>query len=93
MLTTAMASIRQLASHECEHCHVSYLTSESKRRTIAYTISRSRIFNMREYEMLKFPAWQQRTTTMLAEAMLDPCSRPYEVFYDTEGNFGLRCLS
>jgi hypothetical protein len=132
MSTTTMASIGQLAPHQCEHCQRIILDQPIKEENYGIynvTIPHLRhevleaveagcplfslypmlpshdsftsgsldpaalepFFNTEEW--LKFPGWQQRTIAMLAEAMLDPHSRPYEVFYDTEGDFGLRCLS
>lgn len=42
---------------------------------------------------LKFPGWQRRHATALGKSMLNPYSRPFEVIYDTEADFSLRCAS
>ncbi|RSL58425.1 hypothetical protein CEP54_007797 [Fusarium duplospermum] len=42
---------------------------------------------------LRFEGWQRRSALMLAKSMLNPYDKPFEISYNTEGDFGLRCLS
>lgn len=44
-------------------------------------------------DFLKFPGWQRRHLWKLTQGMLNPFAQPYEVSYNTEGDFDLRCMS
>ncbi|KAL2674101.1 hypothetical protein Neosp_012547 [[Neocosmospora] mangrovei] len=44
-------------------------------------------------QFLRFEGWQRRSALMLAKSMLNPYDQPFEISYNTEGDFSLRCLS
>ncbi|KAF4470986.1 HET-domain-containing [Fusarium albosuccineum] len=44
-------------------------------------------------QFLRFEGWQRRHAWLLAKSMLNPYDRPFQVMYDTEGEFSLRCAS
>lgn len=44
-------------------------------------------------QFLRFEGWQRRSALMLAKSMLNPYDQPFEISYNTEGEFSLRCLS